>query len=83
MSVKKLVVGEGDWTCVKEVLVWILNTVAGTVTLSERKLEDLLTLVGIPATQRRMGRKDLERQVALCTSRYQERWPTSSTFSGH
>ena len=50
VSVKNLVVGEGDWTCVKEVLGWILNTVAGTVTLSERKLEELLTMVGIPTT---------------------------------
>ena len=55
VSVKKLVAGEGDWTCVKEVLGWILDTEAGTFTLPERKLEELLTLVGIPATQRRMG----------------------------
>ena len=47
----------------KEVLGWILNTEAVTVTLPERKLEELLTLVDIPATQRRMGRKDLERLV--------------------
>ena len=33
VSVKKLVAGEGDWTCVKEVLGWILDTEAGTVTL--------------------------------------------------
>ena len=26
VSVKKLVAGEGDWTCVKEVLGWILDT---------------------------------------------------------
>ena len=57
VSVKKLVAGEGDWTCVKEVLGWILDTEAGTVTLPERKLEELLTLVVIPPTQRRMGRK--------------------------
>ena len=33
VSVKKLVAGEGDWTCVNEVLGWILNTEAETVTL--------------------------------------------------
>ena len=33
VSVKKLLTGEGDWTCVKEVLGWILDTEAGTVTL--------------------------------------------------
>ena len=55
VSVKKLVAGEGGWTCVKEVLGWILNTEAGTVTLPERKLEEILTLVDILPTQRRMG----------------------------
>ena len=60
--------GEGDWTCVKEVLGRILDTKAGTVTLPERKLEELLTLVDIPPTQRRMGRKDLERLVGKIRS---------------
>ena len=69
MSVKKLVAGEGDWTCVKEVLGWILNTEAGTVTLPERKIEELLTLVNIPPTQRRMVLKDLEHLVGkLCST---------------
>ena len=37
------------------------------VTLTERNLEKLLTLVDIPAIQRRMGQKDLERLVEkLC-----------------
>ena len=35
VRVKKLVAGEGVWTCVKEVLGWILDTEAGTVTLPE------------------------------------------------
>ena len=60
VSVKKLVAGEGYWTCVKEVLGWILYMETRTFTLLERKLEELLTLVDIPVTQRRMGRKDLE-----------------------
>ena len=55
MSVKKLVAGEGEWTCVKEVLGFLLKTEAGTVTLPERKLKELLTLVDIPPTQHRMG----------------------------
>ena len=60
--------GEGDWTYVKEVLGWILGKEAGTVTLPERKLEELLTLVNIPPNQRRMGRKDLERLVGKLRS---------------
>ena len=63
VSMKKIVAREGGWTCAKEVLGWILDTYAGTVTLPERKIEELLTLVDIPATQRRMGQKDLERLV--------------------
>ena len=65
---KKLVAVEGDWTCVKEILRWILGTEAGTVTLPERKLEELLPLVNIPPTQRRMGRKYLERLVGKLRS---------------
>ena len=52
----------------KYVLGWILNTESGTVTLPERKLEELLTLVDISATQRRMGRKDQERLVGKLRS---------------
>ena len=48
MSVKKIVAGEGGWTCIKEVLGWILDTEARTVTLAESKLKELLTLVDIP-----------------------------------
>ena len=60
MSVKNFRAGEGDWTCVKEILGWILDTEAWKVNLPERKLEELLNLVDIPDTQRRMVRKDLE-----------------------
>ena len=68
MSVKNLVAGEGYWTCVKEVLGWILDTEAETVTLPKRKLEEVLTLVNILATQRMMVRKDLERLVGKLRS---------------
>ena len=39
VRVKNIVAGEGDWTCTKEVLRWILDTKAGPVNLTERKLE--------------------------------------------
>ena len=60
---QKILVGEGDWTCVKEVLGWTVETEAKTVALPERKLWELLTLVDIPATQCHMGQKYLERLV--------------------
>ena len=55
VSMKKIVMGEKGWTCVKEVMGWILDMEAGTVTLPDRKLEELLNLVDIPTTQCRMG----------------------------
>ena len=43
-------------------------TEAGTVTILERKIEKLLTLVDIPAIQRIMVQKDLERLFGkLCS----------------
>ena len=60
---KRLLAGEGGWTSFKEVLGWILDTEAGTVTLLERKLKELLTLVDTPTTQCRMVRNDLVRLV--------------------
>ena len=68
MSVKKLLAGEGDWECVKEVLGWIIYTEAGTVALPERKLQELRDLLEIPTTQWRMVKDNLERSVGklLC-----------------
>ena len=65
---KKLVLGEGDWNCVKEVLGWILNTEAGIVTLPERKLRELLNLVDMPTTKSRIVRNYLERLVGKLRS---------------
>ena len=65
---KNLLAGEGDWTIVKEFMGYTLDTEVGTVTLPERKLQELLTLVEMPATQRRMVWKDLNRLVGkLCS----------------
>ena len=51
---QKLLEGEDDWTCVKEVLGWTIETEAGKVALLEHKIWELLNLVNIPDTQRRM-----------------------------
>ena len=42
VSVKKFVEGEGNWTCVKEVQWWIVDTEVGTVTLLERNSSDVI-----------------------------------------
>ena len=49
-STKKVLVGEGDWTYVEKVLVRTIGMEAGTFTLPEHKLWELMNLVGIPAT---------------------------------
>ena len=61
--VKKLLAGEGYWECIKEILGWIIDIMAGTVALPERKLQELWDLLDIPISQWRMGRKNLERLV--------------------
>ena len=68
VSVKKLLAGEGDWECVKEVLSWTINTEVGTVALPKHKLQELRDLLDIPTSQRRMGRKELERLVGKLRS---------------
>ena len=60
---KKLVAGEGDWTCVKDVPGWILDTEAETDTLSKSNTKEIPTLVNILATYRRMGQKEIEHLV--------------------
>ena len=68
VRVKRILAGEGDWACVKEVLGWTLYTEVGMPPLLGRKLWELITLVDISVTQYRMGRKDLERLVGnLCS----------------
>ena len=52
----------------KEVVGWIINIEAGTVALPERKLQYLINLLAIPATQRCIGRKDMERLVGKLRS---------------
>ena len=41
VSVKKLLAGEGDWECVKEVLGCIIDTEAGKVALPELKIQEM------------------------------------------
>ena len=63
MLAKKILDKEGDWECIKEVLVWIIDIEAGMVALPERNLQAFRDLQDILTYQRRMGRKKLERLV--------------------
>ena len=47
---KNPLAGEGDCTYIKEVLGWTVDTEEGTVAILERKFQELLTLIDIPAT---------------------------------
>ena len=68
VRIENLIAGEGDWICVKEVLGWTMDREASTVTLPDRKLQKLLTIVYILVIQLRMFRKDLERLVGKLRS---------------
>ena len=70
VAVKKLLAREGDWECIKEILGWILDTESGTVVLPELNIQELIDLLEIPTSQRRMGGKDLERLVGKLFSIY-------------
>ena len=54
---------DGDWTCVKEVQGWTINTESVIVALPKQKLPKLIQLLAIPAMQFRIGGKELERLV--------------------
>ena len=55
--------GEGDWTYAKEVLGWKIDTEDGMVALSKQKTQEITQLLAIPAMQRHIVRKELERLV--------------------
>ena len=65
MRAKKLKVGEGDWTCMKEFLGWKVNTESSTVYLPKRKLEKLTQMSAILSTQCHIGQKDLEQFCSM------------------
>ncbi|GKZ00083.1 hypothetical protein MPSEU_000961700 [Mayamaea pseudoterrestris] len=58
VSVKKLLKGDGAWTTRKQVLGWLVDTVAMTVALPAHRLERLREiLASIPPTRRRIATK--------------------------
>ena len=62
-SLKKALSRDGDWVRVKEILGWVINTHRGTFTLFYKHQLDLLSLLVIPTTQRRISVKNLERLI--------------------
>ena len=55
VRLKELWSGEGDWTFVKQFMGWKINTDAGTVALTEQKLQELTQLLAMSAVERRIG----------------------------
>ena len=47
---------------------WVINTKAGTLRLSARRLKDLRQLLSIPLTQRQISRKKIERLIGKLRS---------------
>ena len=63
ISLKKAQAGDGDWSVSKEILGWIINSAAGTISLLPKCIADLTTLLDPPHAQHRMSRKKLERLI--------------------
>ena len=68
VCVKMIKVVEGNWTCVKEVLGWTIDTEDRTVALLEQKVQELNQLLAILATKQCIIRKDLEHFVGTLRS---------------
>ena len=68
VSLKKALQGDGDWATIKEILGWILDTGTGTLRLSKKRMTELLELLDILPTQRRMSTKNLERLIGKLRS---------------
>ena len=60
---QKILVGEGNWTCVKEVWGWTFDMEVVIFALPECKLQELLSRIELTVTQRHVGRKDIDRLV--------------------
>ena len=65
---KKAEAGDGDWSVIKEILGWIINSADGIISLSLKRIEDLDMLLNIPSKQHRMSRKKLERLIGKLRS---------------
>jgi hypothetical protein len=64
ISTKKLMQGDACWATCKKVLGWIIDSVAMTITLPERRLARLAELLAsIPPTQKRLALKSWQRLI--------------------
>lgn len=63
-SMKKFLQGDGCWTTRKKILGWLIDTVASTIQLPERRLQRLRDiLVDLPRTKRRIALKKWQQIV--------------------
>ena len=70
VGLKKVLAGEGDWSQVKDILSWIMNTQDSTLQLSSKHISDLRSQIAIPPTQHRIRRKKLEILIGKLRSMY-------------
>jgi hypothetical protein len=61
MSLSKLAKGDGCWSTYKQVLGWIIDTIAGTVELPPHRKERLLEILSTVRGRHRIGLKDCYR----------------------
>ena len=57
VSLNKSLAGGGNWAQLKNLLVWVLSTLDGTLYLSSKRRSGHISLLIIPTTQRHISRK--------------------------
>ena len=69
-SLKKALARDGDWAKIKEVLGWVTNTHWGTLELSSKQRLELISLLDITNSQRRISTKYMERIIGKIRCMY-------------
>ena len=64
LSIKRLRVGEGEWTCIKEFIGWVMETKSGTVTLPYHKCRNILNILDLPSSKHFMRWKCLDQLIS-------------------
>jgi hypothetical protein len=56
-SLKKMDKGDATWSTTKTILGWLVDSVAGTISLPPHRVERLMNILNVPSTQRFVPKK--------------------------
>ena len=60
--------GDGDWATTNEILGWVVDTAAGTLSFSPKRMAELGTILKIPPSQRQISTKNMGRLIGKLRS---------------